>query len=568
MGELICGLKLTHDGGMAVVDGDRLLFSIEAEKLDNRPRHAPLNSIRDLADLLEANGLSGADLAAVAVDGWASGADGESWVEILDDAGGRTPVDVAGYQDPEDASGRLLSGHRAAAPLFSADLTEFRSFTHGTDHALASYCTSPFAERAQPALILVWDGGMAPCLYRFDPATRLLTAYGALMPISGGIYPIFASHFAPFKVDHGRRRRDRIWAGPSMEALLPVAGKAMAYAALDEPVEPAFAVMDDATEAIGPMEVAVRMYLWSRRVIDRLAPLQLSDAAIIASFQEYLCRRLLATLEAWLAERPDLRDSSICLSGGCALNIKWNARLRASGMFSDVWVPPFPNDAGSAIGAACAEMIRRTGQSALRWSVFSGPPVRPAAPVVGWSARRCEIEEVAALLAHDAEPVVVLHGRAELGPRALGHRSIIAPPAPAAMRDRLNGMKGREWYRPVAPICLEDRAPTVFSPGGRDPYMLFDHQVRTEWRDRIPAVTHVDGSARLQTVGPDNPLMHRLLTAYAERTGVPVLCNTSANFKGSGFFPDVASAMRWGGTRFVWSENTLYWTDREPAAAD
>jgi carbamoyltransferase len=99
--------------------------------------------------------------------------------------------------------------------------------------------------------------------------------------------------------------------------------------------------------------------------------------------------------------------------------------------------------------------------------------------------------------------------------------------------------------------------------------MLFDHQVRGEWKDRIPAVVHADGSARLQTVGADNPLMHRLLTAYEASTGIGVLCNTSANFEGCGFFPDAASAMRWGATRYVWSDGTLYSRqDADPGERD
>ncbi|MEV7521317.1 carbamoyltransferase C-terminal domain-containing protein [Streptomyces sp. NPDC091371] len=246
--------------------------------------------------------------------------------------------------------------------------------------------------------------------------------------------------------------------------------------------------------------------------------------------------------------------------GGCALNIKWNAGLRNSGLFQDVWVPPFPNDAGSAIGAAAASIVRHGGPAALDWSVFSGPALEPAdtAPAHRHS-RPCTVEELAQLLHPSREPVVVLSGRAELGPRALGHRSIIAPADGKDMRQRLNEIKGREWYRPVAPTCLEDRAAEVFTPGTRDPYMLFEHRVRPEWRDRVPAVVHADDSARLQTVGPDHPLLHRLLTAYEALSGLPVLCNTSANLSGSGFFPDVASAMKWEGTHYVWSEGTLYW---------
>src|SRR5262249_33432213 len=152
-------------------------------------------------------------------------------------------------------------------------------------------------------------------------------------------------------------------------------------------------------------------------------------------------------------------------------NIKWNSGLRRAGLFSGVWVPPFPNDAGSAIGAACGELIARTGDPVLEWDVFSGPElVRHDAAPQRWRAMPCQIEPVARILQEAGQPGGVRWGRAELGPRALGHRSITAPAVDDGMRERLNKMKGREWYRPVAPICLEHRAPEVFSPGAPDPY--------------------------------------------------------------------------------------------------
>jgi carbamoyltransferase len=154
---------------------------------------------------------------------------------------------------------------------------------------------------------------------------------------------------------------------------------------------------------------------------------------------------------------------------------------------------------------------------------------------------------------------VVLNGRAELGPRALGGRSILAAPVDAAMKDRLNDIKRREPFRPVAPICLEEHAPEIFSPGTPDPYMLFEHDVRPAWVARIPAVLHLDGTARLQTVSPaQDPDLTEILRAYHEVSGVPVLCNTSANFNGSGFFPDVATAIGWDKVDMVWEEGTLY----------
>jgi carbamoyltransferase len=555
LGDLICGIKLTHDGAVAVIDGNKLLFSVEAEKLENRPRYSVLNRSADLARVLADNGLREADLAAIAIDGWARNRDGTSRAAVVGTDGEATPVDVAGYQDAAGATGELLEGHTGSSEFFDGNRRDFRSFTHATDHGLAGYCTSPFAAAQQSSLILVWDGGMPPCLYLYRPADRHFQSFGPITQVYGGLYPIFASHFDPFRfIPPKDQDLDAFEI-----AVLPISGKAMAYTGLGEPVEDAITVMEEATSAVVPIDGAIRSHMWSSRVLKKLVPRGFSDATLLASFQEHLCRLLMDGLKAFLGQHPELRDLPMCFSGGCALNIKWNARLRASGLLADVWVPPFPNDAGSAIGAGCAEMIRRSGQAQLEWSVFCGPELVPTAgPPPGWKASPCEIEDVARILAVDGDPVIVVDGRAELGPRALGHRSIIAPATQLDMRDRLNGLKEREWYRPVAPICLQSRAPEVFSPGSRDPYMLFDHQVRADWRDRIPAIVHADGSARLQTVGPDNPLMCRLLTAYEERTGIPVLCNTSANFKGSGFFPDAASAMRWGRVRYVWSENTLF----------
>jgi carbamoyltransferase len=174
---------------------------------------------------------------------------------------------------------------------------------------------------------------------------------------------------------------------------------------------------------------------------------------------------------------------------------------------------------------------------------------------------------LAALLHEEGEPVVVLSGRAELGPRALGNRSILAPATSAAMKDELNRVKDRASYRPVAPICLMSRASEVFAPGGTDPYMLFEHRLRPSWAERLPAIVHLDGTARLQTLDEGSGCAAaRILAAYERLSGSPVLCNTSANLNGKGFFPSVASAAAWGGTRRIWSEGRLYTNDRATEA--
>jgi len=117
--------------------------------------------------------------------------------------------------------------------------------------------------------------------------------------------------------------------------------------------------------------------------------------------------------------------------------------LRGSGLFRDIWIPPFPNDSGAAIGTACCEMFRRGGQRALGWDVYSGPVLSTGDVPRDWRVRPCSERQLAELLHAEGEPVVVLSGRSEIGPRALGNRSILAPATNPAMKSRLNVMKGR-----------------------------------------------------------------------------------------------------------------------------
>ena len=195
----------------------------------------------------------------------------------------------------------------------------------------------------------------------------------------------------------------------------------------------------------------------------------------------------------------------------------------------------------------------------LDWSVYSGPELIKNDAGSKWEKKKCTVTSLAQILHNENEPVVVLQGRAELGRRALGNRSIIAPAVSKKMQDILNKVKKREEYRPISPICLENRAKEVFDSGTRDPFMIFDHYAKKEWKDKIPAVVHIDGTARLQTVAKgDNPVIYELLEEYEKLSRVPVLCNTSANLWGKGFFADVRSAANWGKVNYIWSEGKLY----------
>lgn len=233
---------------------------------------------------------------------------------------------------------------------------------------------------------------------------------------------------------------------------------------------------------------------------------------------------------------------NLCMAGGVALNCVLNGKLRARGPFRRVWVQPAAGDAGTALGAALWVDAAQRGDARRGWRMehaLLGPAFGEheiaaalAHARLPWQ-RPADIAAAGARLLAQGRVLGWFQGRMEFGPRALGARSILASPCQAAMQDRLNELKDREDFRPVAPAVLEEAAADWFERGGHDPFMLFTDQVRPDRAARIPAVRHVDGSARVQTVGArTNPLFHALIAAFARETGVPVVVNTSFNVRG------------------------------------
>jgi carbamoyltransferase len=233
------------------------------------------------------------------------------------------------------------------------------------------------------------------------------------------------------------------------------------------------------------------------------------------------------------------RCDDLCLAGGVALNCVMNARLRDRGPFRRLWVQPAAGDAGTALGAALwiDAQQRRSDERAYRMDhAFLGPAYgdREIEDFLRWSKlpyRRLSniAGETADILVRDCV-IGWFQGRMEFGPRALGGRSILASPIHAEMQARLNDIKDREDFRPVAPVVLEEEAADWFEKADVSPFMLFVYDVKPDRADRIPAVRHVDGTARIQTINRDqNPAYHDLLRAFQRRTGVPVLVNTSFN---------------------------------------
>ena len=275
----------------------------------------------------------------------------------------------------------------------------------------------------------------------------------------------------------------------------------------------------------------------------RGAPLEKRHFDIARSLQAVLEESALE-LARWL--KRETGAENLVMAGGVALNCVMNARIRDAGHFRSVWVQPAAGDAGTALGAALWTDWQGRGRS-RDWRMdhaYLGPCY--ADEEIEAFLRRGKLAyrrmddvaaETAQILAQD-KIVGWFQGRMEFGPRALGARSILASPLSADMQQRLNEIKDREDFRPVAPVVLEEEAGRWFVNGAGNgtatsifsPFMLFVYDVAPDKAHRIPAVRHVDGTARIQTVNrAQNSLYYDLLKAFQRQTGVPVLVNTSFN---------------------------------------
>lgn len=564
---ITCGLKLTHDGAIALVEDNQLMFSIEVEKLNNNKRYSTVEDLKLINDVLDGQGYKAPSIHKWVLDGW----DGHQHGSASSQFDGRPEtLRTAAYRENDSVPDLLVPGYQAKLGFLQFN-PGYVSYAHLAGHLASAYCTSPFAGNGEPSIGLVWDGGTFPRIYYIDELGRVENG-GHLFPMTGHSYATSAHHFGPYKREDASQSVDD----------LGVAGKLMAYIALgkEDPkvIETLERCFEDSFDGLDKRARDYRLEIggWgshaepSVRYLNEfyndlqtsLRPLGVPEVDVLASVHAFIESTLLTRLEERVNKWKGPGPWNLSFAGGCALNIKWNSAIRQSSLFKTVWIPPFPNDSGSAIGAACLDhsVSQTGGLSKITWNVRSGPslPQSEAVPA-GWQAQPCDITQLARTLHETKFPVIVLNGAAELGPRALGGRSIFASAEDGFMKSHLNEIKNREQYRPVAPICLEEFAPQVFDPGTPDPYMLFEHNVRPDWADRVPAICHLDGTARLQTVGPhDDATTRRLLQAYHELSGVPLLCNTSANYNGSGFFPDVASAAKWGRVSKIWSNGTLF----------
>jgi carbamoyltransferase len=511
---------LFHDPAAALVMDGRIVAAAEEERFSRRKhgkRPLPF-SAWELPELsarwcLEQAGLTPAELDAVAY----------SYDPEL-----ARPADQLGLDDPWD---HLRQEYARRAPEFLAealpglDPAKVRFVPHHVAHAASAGQASPYPDCA----VLVLDGrGECGSHLAGRYANRELAVLGTQsLPDSLGLFYEELTQHLGFL-----RSSDEF--------------KVMALASYGRP---RFAErLREYVHPEGEGGFRARPVPWSSLVPPRAAgdPWTQDHADAAASAQACL-EEVLLGLARWLHERTG--EEVLTLAGGVALNCVANTRLHREGPFRRVWVQPAAGDAGTALGAALhvahqketvepmptAALGRGWSDDELReWLERAAVPYEEPADIA---------DTVADELARDGI-VAWFQGRSEYGPRALGHRSLLAHPGHPGNLERLNAVKGREEFRPVAPMVPAERAAELFDGPLPSPYMLFVHEVAAEWRDRIPAVVHVDGTARIQTVEREaEPLVARMIDGFERRTGLPVVVNTSLNTAGRPMVDDPRDAL-------------------------
>jgi carbamoyltransferase len=413
---------------------------------------------------------------------------------------------------------------RAALPGLDPDLVRF--VPHHVAHAASAYLAAPFRSSS----VLVMDG-------RGERASHLAgqTTDGELEVLAAQRLPHSLGLMYEELTDHlGFRRSSDEY-------------KVMAMASYGEPrFLPELRELVRATYDGGFVTQRIDWNVFVRR-LGKEAEWGSEHADLAASVQVRL-EEVVLDLLYWLHERTG--DGELTMAGGVALNCVANSRLAEQGPFERIWIQPASGDSGTALGSAMY-VAHEIGDAV--------EPMQTAALGRGWSdeelgawlrtahvahERPDDIAEAVAEVLAGNGVVAWFQGRSEYGPRALGHRSLLAHPGYTENLDRMNEIKGREQFRPVAPMVLAEKAAEIFSGPLPSPYMLFTHRVRKGWEERVPAVVHVDGTARIQTVdGSEEPLVARMLQAFEQRTGLPIVVNTSLNTAGRPMVDDPRDAL-------------------------
>lgn len=488
-----------HDGAIAYLKDAHLVVSIEAEK-DSNFRYSPISAHNLLVALGELEELPDV----LCTGGW------WSREEKLTE-----PPLTAGYRGVRESD--VIIGQRR---LLGKQVRHFSS-SHERSHLLCAFGMSGLPV-GTPCYALVWEGSIG-AFYEIDDQMNI-TLLADVMNEPGHRYALLYGLADPTFNKNGAFSRHSD------------AGKLMALASYSSRKTPSVEeqkLIDFLLQDCVHLEPrACNDLKHSRYYNVGVDDPEFRNLAGIFSDKIF-------DVFHQFAKSKMKKGMPLLIAGGCGLNCDWNTRWKESRLFAEVFVPPVANDSGSAIGTAIDAQFHLSGNPKISWSVYSGLDFVATGPfdLDQYDSYETDYEMIADMLASDLI-IGWVNGKHEIGPRALGNRSILAAPFLESTRVRLNEIKQREQFRPIAPVCLEEEAARWFGCDHGSPFMLYTHRVRT---NALAAVTHVNGTARIQTVSSvSNRNLYELLIAFKTHTGYGVLCNTSLNFKERGFINTMA----------------------------
>ncbi len=541
MSKYVLGINwYSHDAASALLRDGEIVFAGAEERFSRikKDNSFPRKSIQAALDYA---GIGASELEAVAF-GW-NGPLATPWHTLK--ASLRDELPRKGDFIPRSLAGMLSEywekgGKRSLMKSFPGVTSNVSFIDHHLAHAYSAYSLSGFDN----GIVIVADGRgafQATSIYHGQGGKLRLVKWIPYPNSIGLLYESFTDLL-------GFERHNDEW-------------KVMGLAAYGEPNVP----MDDFI-TVTEYDYQVHTHALMGRYWSDLTPMTRrfgarrnpekeitdEDRNIAASVQKVTEEAMFAVLRDALRRIPGSRN--LCLAGGVAMNSKANGKLMASGLVDKVFIQPAATDDGTAVGAALAAYHKLTGEmpryemkKAYLGPEYTQEQIEQALNTFKIPFHRSEnVTRTAAQLVADGNIVGWFQGRMEFGPRALGNRSILADARDPEMKNKVNdSIKFRENWRPFAPSVLVEKFGEYFDPVAPSPFMILTHTVRPEKRNVIPAITHADNSARIQTVERSvNPRYWELISEFEKITGVAVVMNTSFNLRGEPIVCEPKDAVR------------------------
>ncbi|MGB6461649.1 MAG: carbamoyltransferase [Candidatus Acidiferrum sp.] len=528
-----------HDSSACLVRYGELVFAVAEERISRAKHDArfPQNAIRACLDFAKV----GTEQLDEVCFGWQTpGAAFRHDLKCY--AFGQMPATYANTLNSTlyfTSMRHQKGGAKRFAQLFGPTKARMRFVDHHLAHAISAYAYSGFSDAA----VVVMDGRGA-----WEATSIWHGRNGKLEHVFTIPFPDSIGYFySEFTEYLGFQRNSDEW---KVMGLAPYGKPGVDLRAFIEPEAAPCKVHARklVTNGAAPFAEMIRL-LGPRRVPESEIDDRHKDVAYAV---QDVCENAMMSVVKMAIERTKSRN--LCMAGGVALNSKANGKIAASGLVDKIFVQPAASDDGVALGAALASYLDHGGRLPMKEMrhAYLGPEFHDEAieqALRTYKLKYTRVEDpatTAAELLSNGKILGWFQRRMEFGPRALGSRSILADPRDPEMNAKVNNaVKFREWWRPFAPSLKKEAASEYLESASDSPFMILTAQVRPEKRAIIPSVTHVDGSARPQTVEKEvNPLYWRLIDEFGKRTGVPVIMNTSFNLRGEAIVHTPTDAIR------------------------